>query len=200
MTCMDRRELQYTVLEYKQQVAELNNEIQLLTAKRDSLKHTIIYDEFSRDFTGRSMLLEEEIVARKTNYAIACGIYFLIQDNHIIYIGQSVNVYGRIYTHIKEKQKKFDSYAYVPCADEELDILESLYIHSIAPSSQGRTVQGDLASPLSLKQIVELGKRTKYRQNDPPPRSLKQIADCRMEHQRFKKDYWRKNEHQTLVI
>ena len=60
------------------------------------------------------------------------GIYFLIFEQEVIYVGQSVDVLGRISRH-KREGKEFDSYSYILCAPERLNELEALYITAFMP-------------------------------------------------------------------
>lgn len=74
----------------------------------------------------------------------ACGVYFLCRDHkgeaaEIVYVGQSVNVYSRVSAHSREGTKTFDSWSYVECHPEQLDLMESLYIHWLRPQFNGRT-------------------------------------------------------------
>ena len=159
-------EIQYSIAESKAKLSRIKQELEYLTQKRDSIKHTHCIDEVSRELTGGDMLIEQEIIAYKTAYNAACGVYFLIENDRVVYVGQSINVYTRIYTHMKDRQRQFDSYTYIPCEADELDVLESLYIHSLAPLLQGRSTHGNLSAPYSLRQIVEMGKRKKYMRDD----------------------------------
>ena len=61
------------------------------------------------------------------------GIYFLIRDNHVVYVGQSVsNVLVRIAQHTLDKE--FDSFTVIT-VDESLDLntLEAAYIYQLEP-------------------------------------------------------------------
>lgn len=60
------------------------------------------------------------------------GIYFLLRKNEVIYVGQSVDVLGRISRHRREG-RAFDAYAYIECAQDEMDRLERLYIRAFVP-------------------------------------------------------------------
>lgn len=57
------------------------------------------------------------------------GIYFLIQDKNIVYVGQSTNILSRIGAHLENKKIKFNRYSIIPCKKEDLKILETYYIH-----------------------------------------------------------------------
>ena len=83
----------------------------------------------------------------------ACGIYFLISEKRIVYVGQSTNVFSRVYTHMQTKQ--FDSYVYMPCEKDMLDKLESLYIHFLTPELNGNFHNGNKIAPLSLNEILK---------------------------------------------
>lgn len=94
-----------------------------------------------------------------------CGIYFLQRSTpdgqQIVYVGQSVNVYARVATHALEEKKIFDSWSWVECHRTQLDLLESLYIHWIRPSEQGRQfVIGkpteEMAAPIARQHLQHL--------------------------------------------
>lgn len=58
------------------------------------------------------------------------GIYFLIWENELVYIGKSNDVYTRIKQH---KDKIFDRYAIIECPIEELELWEGIFIHQFKP-------------------------------------------------------------------
>jgi hypothetical protein len=60
------------------------------------------------------------------------GIYFLVLNREIVYIGQSVDVLYRISRHRREG-KEFDSYTYLLCDKSRLDELEEKYIVALMP-------------------------------------------------------------------
>jgi hypothetical protein len=153
--------LKKDVVYLEAELLRMKLELQELKRKRDCAKHIATFDELSRSLTHRDMLLEEELVAHSEVYNAACGIYFLIAKECVVYVGQSVNVYARVYTHAQEGSRSFDAYTYIPCRKEQLDVLESLYIHALAPSLQGRAVHGNLSAPYSFNNLVNLGERTK---------------------------------------
>lgn len=74
----------------------------------------------------------EEILAAAVHHPDPSGIYFLIRDGNIVYVGQSVNVLWRIAKH-RYEGRKFDSYAVVGCSPEQLDDLERVYIRALVP-------------------------------------------------------------------
>ena len=101
---------------------------------------------------------EEEIVGSKLSYEGSSGVYFLIKGDRVVYVGQSVNIFARISSHVQSKD--FDSYAYVSCPIDKLDILESLYIHTLSPPLQGKNSNGNgFSAPIGLPRLLELGKR-----------------------------------------
>jgi excinuclease UvrABC nuclease subunit len=59
------------------------------------------------------------------------GVYFLIANKKIVYVGQSHNIPGRVAEHMLSKE--FDSFAFVPAKKEELDSLERAYINKFLP-------------------------------------------------------------------
>ena len=79
---------------------------------------------------------------------IRSGVYFLIKNERIVYVGQSVNVYSRIADHYKNKF--FSDVFSVPCPRSNLDVLESMYIHTFNPDLNGRSAQGKIIAPMSM--------------------------------------------------
>ena len=57
------------------------------------------------------------------------GIYFLVENEELVYVGQSKNIHGRVATH----NVQYDSYHYVECSEKDLDEFESAYIHIYQP-------------------------------------------------------------------
>jgi hypothetical protein len=106
---------------YLLQLAQLQNQVKSLTTPlRDGL------------------LTTAEILRRREPLTTAlCGIYFLIKEDVIVYIGQSVNIMSRVHTHRYESIKEFDSFSYLLCRKDELDILEAKYILSYLPLYNG---------------------------------------------------------------
>jgi hypothetical protein len=155
----------YTHAMHVAKVLELREEIAELEDRKGRSTHTLSLDILSNRITSRDMLLEEEIIAGAQGYEFACGVYFLVHAGAVVYVGQSINVYARVHSHRQEGFKVFDSFAFTPCEREELDMLESLYIHALCPSGQGRSTHGNLAAPYSMRQMIALGKRKKYTRN-----------------------------------
>ncbi len=60
------------------------------------------------------------------------GIYFLIMNEEIVYVGQSVNILQRVGSHISEG-KKFNKFSFVECNESQLRVIESVYIKMIQP-------------------------------------------------------------------
>ena len=79
-----------------------------------------------REIISSKNSLEEEIKAK--------GIYFLIKDNEIVYVGKSTNVFSRVTAHTYGKD--FDSFNYELYPDyskNELLEIESEYIAKFTP-------------------------------------------------------------------
>jgi hypothetical protein len=60
------------------------------------------------------------------------GVYFLVKDDEVVYVGQSIDLLHRIARHRREG-RDFDAYAYLLCEREELDRLEEAYIAAFMP-------------------------------------------------------------------
>lgn len=61
-----------------------------------------------------------------------CGIYFLILDDEIVYVGQSRDIKSRISQHSKT-DKFWDKFFYILCERDQLNKLESHYINQFKP-------------------------------------------------------------------
>jgi hypothetical protein len=129
----------------------LKQKIKQLEANRDSLEKHHLMDKVSLKLTNKILLREEEIVSGSILWSQTTGVYFLIDSGKVIYVGQSVNVYGRISEHW---DKTFDSFAYIPCEKESLNALESLYIHLLRPPMNGNS-HGGKTAPISLNKLLE---------------------------------------------
>lgn len=66
-------------------------------------------------------------------YDKVCGIYFLMEDGEVVYVGQSVNCHSRISDHVRLEQKQFDSVYIIRADREALTQLENLYIKKFNP-------------------------------------------------------------------
>jgi hypothetical protein len=61
------------------------------------------------------------------------GIYFLVSESKLVYIGQACNVLDRILTHVNEGVKKFDEAFFIPIPVEQLDKVERSLINFYRP-------------------------------------------------------------------
>ena len=74
------------------------------------------------------MKINNIATARRLTIHKKIGIYFLVHRKTIVYVGRSVNIEPRVQSHINEKVKIFDSYYYIKCDVDNLDIVESAFI------------------------------------------------------------------------
>lgn len=135
-----------------ERVIGLKEEIAELERQRDALKMQQVASVAAAKLTGKTLLGESAIVAGAMAWAKVSGIYFLIRDGRVVYVGQSVDVFGRISTH--QRDKTFDAIAYVPCERHLLDKMESLYIHTLRPPLNGDMRNGNKLAPLALDEIL----------------------------------------------
>lgn len=87
-------------------------------------------------------------------------VYFLINDDDIVYIGQSKNLEDRISQH--GNSKEFDRFTYFEVSDCIVDIVESCYIHKIRPALNGNLNNSGNGSdpekhtPVSISRMCEI--------------------------------------------
>ena len=65
------------------------------------------------------------------NLSPYCGVYFLIQDDEVIYVGQSVNVPSQIFQH--KLDKAFNRVLYLPVPESDLGTVERAFIKALEP-------------------------------------------------------------------
>lgn len=74
-----------------------------------------------------------------THMLYPSGVYFLVQDDEVVYVGQSINPLSRISTHIKEKAGKFDKSYFLAVPKHMLDAVEGGFINLLNPKlNEGR--------------------------------------------------------------
>jgi len=129
----------------------LREQIAELEARLAALQRMETMNAVSAALTGKNLLRNDEIAQAAMPYARTSGVYFLVNGNEVVYVGQAVNVYSRIERH---PDKQFDRYAFVPCAVEMLDRLESLYIHYLRPRLNGNQKDGVKCAPIALDVLL----------------------------------------------
>lgn len=90
---------------------------------------------FEEKFYGVSFdkdMSEEKLMTAKVPVCNFCGVYFLLDNNKIVYIGKSTNIISRIAEHAK-KGRTFSHYYAMPCSAEGLDDLEKEMIRRFMP-------------------------------------------------------------------
>lgn len=80
-----------------------------------------------------NLLSKSEIVSLPEPNIPVSGVYFLISEGEIVYVGRSINVPSRVNAHLKKGKIKFDAWRMIHCKIEELDDIESSYIMLIRP-------------------------------------------------------------------
>lgn len=128
----------------------LKCEIKELEAKLASMKKVELFNKPAMTLTGKTLLHEYEIVSAASAWKLATGVYFLIDGDRVVYVGQSVNVYSRIASHY---DKAFDKFAFILCNKDMLNGLESLYIHLLRPPLNA-DMHGRKQAPMSLDKLI----------------------------------------------
>lgn len=105
-----------------------------------------------------SLAEEAELASNSFKYKNIIGVYFLIKDSKVVYIGQSINIVNRISTHANNHD--FDSVAIIECCQEELDVLESLYIFKFQTPLNGSFKSSKHPharhTPITLKKCIQI--------------------------------------------
>jgi hypothetical protein len=122
---------------------------------------TVLHQQLTKLVAMQKQLLSaEEIVAASLEAGPRkCGIYFLIKDDELKYVGQSIDVEARLGGH---RWRSFDPWYWVPCLPDQLNTMERQYIDLFLPSwnSDNRTAlrREELArsTPSSANEIERL--------------------------------------------
>lgn len=61
------------------------------------------------------------------------GVYFLLHRDEVVYVGQSGSILRRVGEHLSDRQKRFDSVAFISCEPLNRLWLEDLYIKHFQP-------------------------------------------------------------------
>jgi len=91
--------------------------------RADRRKHSLTLDYASYRVSNRVLLKHEDIVKAAKTFDTTTGIYFLIREDKVVYVGQSVNIFARVQSHKTSDRKKFDRWAFVQCESHQLDAL-----------------------------------------------------------------------------
>jgi hypothetical protein len=65
------------------------------------------------------------------------GVYFLVDGDDVVYVGQSVNPMSRIGEHLRTKNGKFDRVYFIPVPQFMLDAVEGGFIKLLSPKLNG---------------------------------------------------------------
>jgi hypothetical protein len=88
----------------------------------------------TRKYCGDAAILSAvDIAAASKEVEALGGVYFLLQNQRIVYVGKSNNVHARLADHFAKKVIEFDRFHIVPCDPRDLDHLEALYIGALRP-------------------------------------------------------------------
>jgi len=147
----NRQAKEYAKREASIQKDRLALEVRALEQKLESLQRLETMNTLSAKLTGNNLLREHQIAKAAAPWARATGVYFLLLGDEVVYVGQSVNIHARIAQHTG---KTFDRYAYVPCLADQLDVLESLYIHCLQPKLNLYGHHGEACAPLTLQKLL----------------------------------------------
>jgi len=101
--------------------------------------------------TSKRLLLPHEIIEFAIPWSRQTGIYFLIYTNKIVYVGQSKDIFFRISQH---KDKNFTHFVYINCLQNQLDKLESIYIHFLQPVGNGFASRKEKIAPLKFVDLI----------------------------------------------
>ena len=139
----------------------LTAKIAELEARNARLEAHAVVSGIAGVLTGKRLLTPDELVNASSEYETTCGVYFLIYESRVVYVGQSVNIYSRMATHAGDKYnpKAFDRFCFIRCPAQALDVLESLYIHTLKPELNGTRPGGGKDAPIGWDTLIDKASR-----------------------------------------
>lgn len=130
----------------------LVEQVALLEIRRRGLQLSEKVSSAEDSLPAKTLLQEDQIVKGSISIDSLSGVYFLIKQEKVVYVGQSCNIFNRIAGH---SSKDFDSFAYIKCEKQHLDKLESMYIHFLHPELNGNMADGTKLAPLTLNFLLK---------------------------------------------
>ena len=70
---------------------------------------------------------------KKNLEIIDSGVYILILEGVVVYVGESMSVYSRIGAHVKDTKKRFDTVRILPCLEHRRRYWEAILIDRYQP-------------------------------------------------------------------
>jgi hypothetical protein len=93
------------------------------------------------------LALEHDVIVATSQcvgYERLCGVYFLILNGSIVYVGQTVDLWHRLIGHRSRRGVRFDRVAWIAVPEPYLDMVESWYFHRFKPSCGQKTPISDI--------------------------------------------------------
>lgn len=84
------------------------------------------------DAAARCAHSYDDILAASIPCESTVGVYFLIRDYKVVYVGQTTDLFQRLWKH-RRSGKLFDSFSFIPCAKVDLNAVEADYIALLMP-------------------------------------------------------------------
>jgi hypothetical protein len=85
------------------------------------------------------------------------GVYFLIRNKEIVYVGQSTSIYARVAAHHADKE--FTHFSYIKCPSSHLRSLEALYIAKFSPILNGKNSLSSSTAAIEYQSLIAEAQR-----------------------------------------
>lgn len=93
---------------------------------------------------------------------IASGVYFLLYEGEVVYIGQTRNIATRVHQHFTDRYRKFsvDDAVWLPVPTGDLERIESAFIRMLRPPHNGKgTISWDVPAAedeAAVEKVLEM--------------------------------------------
>lgn len=105
-------------------------------------------------------MVDETLKATPTDISLmlGSGVYLLKCKGVVVYVGQSVELWRRLYTHLNKKWIAFDAVEVIACAKYDLSRIEAQLVEQYAPKGNVKRLR---SWPEKTLDLASLGLRPK---------------------------------------
>jgi len=129
----DIKELSYDWEELSTEVCRTRNELYGLQAASKVLRQEQRYMDMIEKTISPEFVVPNALCVPLPAYALQ-GIYFLVDGDELVYVGQSTQAFSRIATHFGDEKKAFTSAYFIPVEHQHLLVgIEAYYIRHLRP-------------------------------------------------------------------
>ncbi len=82
-------------------------------------------------------------------------VYFLVEEEEVVYVGQTIDLAYRIRSHVTEARIRFNKVYWIPCLHEDMAVIEAAFIGTLKPKFN--QVGGSELNEVHISELQDLG-------------------------------------------